>query len=260
MTSLSAETIKNILDAVTTYPYEIKFFTYEPRFPLYPYCVIRKSQPQGSVKTITDVTKQEGFEITFHIRYNRDFTEEERDQTEVEEIIISTLEGVDFGTNALFSESKSWQRSPLEARGVFGSKSRLLVSVVDKQSKSGSGILGYTDKIELNSDSTPVQIQCLSFNETYGSAVESHYDDSLVTRLDPTTAGSHFISFTYESTAARDTLFKTLTDSRSEIKGKVLRGGVTTKYLFLVGNTVRSGQFDNIERATTTIYINGSWN
>jgi hypothetical protein len=67
------------------------------------------------------------------------------------------------------------------------------------------------------------------------------------------------LDFTYESTIALDTIINTAADSKDEIKGKLVRGGVTSKYLFLIGKTIKSGQFDNIERATTTLYVSGTW-
>jgi hypothetical protein len=198
-------------------------------------------------------------EIIFYLRYNRRQEDEEENQTTVENTILATLESVNFGTNALFSETKSWQRSPLNVQGIYGSQSRITVSIVDKASKSGSGILGYTDKIELNSDTTPIQIQCLSFNESYGNGMDTHNNDIGQSIWDTTSSETHSITFTYESTTSRDSLIKTLADARDEVKGKVIRGGVSTNYNFLVGNTTRAGQFDNIERATTVLYVNGTW-
>ena len=256
MTSITAEELKQTLES-QVYPYEIKFFTYEPRFPIYPYCMVRKSQPQGSIQTITDTTKQEGFEVTLFIRYTRKQEDEERDQTDIEDIILSALEGQDFGASALFSETKTWQRSPLQR--LYGVQSRIVINIIDKASTSGSGILGYTDIVELNSNLTPVQIKCLSYSEVHGAMIETHNNDTGLNLFDPSVRSEHTITFTYESTLARDTLLKTLAESRDEVYGKMLRGGTTTNYKFYVGRITKSGQFDNIERATTTLYITDTW-
>lgn len=256
MASITATALKTTLEA-ETYPYEIQFYTYEPKFPIYPYCVVKKYQPQGTTETITDVIKREGFEVTLYLRYTRMQDDEETDQTTIENTIIAALEAQDFGTNALFSETKTWQRSPLQQ--VYGIQSRVSLQIVDKATKSGTGILGYTDQIQFNSQGSATTIQCLAFNESRGTAMDSHRNDLGAEIWDPTGSETHTISITYESTTGRDTLINGLADSRTENNGKLIRGGVTTQYKFLVGNTTKAGQFDNVERATTTLYVSGTW-
>ena len=256
MVSITASVLKTALEA-ETYPYTITFYDYVPKFALYPYCVVRKSQPQGSNETVTDITKREAFEVTLYVRYTRQQAAEEADQTTIENTILTRLETIDFGTAALFSENKNWQRTPIQK--LYGSQSRIQIDIVDKASKSGAGILGYTDKIEFNSQTVAVQVQCLAFNESRGTNMDTHVNDIGQSIWDPTSSETMTITMTYESTTARDTLINGLADGRIENNGKLIRGGVTTNYKFLVGNTTKAGQFDNIERSTTVLYVAGTW-
>lgn len=256
MASITATDLKTTLEG-GTYPYTIRFYTTIPKYPVYPYVTIRKNKPQGTDEDFVTVTKTEGFEIKLHVRYTRGQADEEADQTTVENQILALIEGQNFGASALFGETKSWQRQPLQR--LYGSTSTIMVTIKDIATKSGSGILGYTEKIELNSDATATQIQVLRLGDSRGMAVDSHMNDLGATIWDPVTSETHSMDFTYESSTALDTIINTASDSRDEIKGKLIRGGVTTNYLFLVGKTVKSGQFDNIERATTTLYVTGTW-
>ena len=256
MASITATQLKATLEA-ETYPYTLRIYTYVPKYPIYPYVSIRKIKPQGSQEDITTVTKTDGFEVKLHIRYTRDMDKEEQDQTTVENTILGALEDQDFGAVALFSESKQWQRQPLQR--LYGSTSTIMVTITDMESKSGSGILGYTDKIELNSDGSPTQIQLLRYADNYGTSMDSHMNDAGKSYWDITSSEVHTIDMTYEATTTLDTILKTAMDSREDVKGKLLRGGATTNYTFLVGKTTKAGQFDNIERATTTLYITGTW-
>lgn len=256
MASITAEQLKvNLEDEI--YPYTIRFYTYEPKFPMYPYCVVMKNQAQGTTETITEITKREGFEVTLYIRYTRMQEDEETDQTTIENTIMAALESQNYGTSALFSETKTWQRSPLQK--VYGIQSRISLQIVDKTSRSGTGILGYTDVVQFNSQSSATNVNCLAFSESRGMGVDHHVNDEGNSFDDPGEEIQHIISITYESTTALDTIINTLSASRTENNGRLIRGGVTTNYKFLVGSTTKSGQFDTIERATTSLHISGTW-
>jgi len=257
MAAITATALKITLEAVTTYPYTLRFFTAVPKYPIYPYVVIRKIKPQGTQEDFVTITKTDGFEVKLHIRYTRTIEKEEEDQTTVENSMLTALEAQDFGSAALFSESKTWQRMPLQK--LYGSTSTIMVTITDIVSKSGLGIGGYTDKIELNSDGSPTLIQLLRMEDQRGTTTDAHLNDAGVSFWDPIASEGHSIQATYESTTALDTIINTAADLKEEIKGKLQRGGVTTQYLFLVGRTTKSGQFDNIERATTTFYVSGTW-
>ena len=258
MASITASALKTTLEAEkANYPYTIRFFTAVPKYPIYPYVTIRKIKPQGTQEDVVTITKTDGFEVKLHIRYTRDVAKEEADQTTVENVILAALEAQDFGTQALFSESKTWQRQPLQK--LYGSTSTIMITITDIISKSGSGIGGHTDKIELNSDGTPTLIQLLRMEDQRGTTTDAHLNDQGQSFWDPISSEGHSINATYESTTDLDSIINTAADLKEEIKGKLQRGGVTTNYLFLVGRTTKSGQFDNIERATTTFYVSGTW-
>ena len=257
MAAITASALKTTLEAEKdSYPYTIRFFTAVPKYPIYPYVTIRKIKPQGTQEDIVTITKTDGFEVKLHIRYTRDVSKEEQDQTTVENVILSALEAQDFGSAALFSESKTWQRQPLQK--LYGSTSTIMVTITDIISKSGSGIGGHTDKIELNAPSGTV-IQLLRMEDQRGTTTDAHLNDAGVSFWDPISSEGHSINATYESTIALDSIINTAADLKEEIQGRLLRGDVTTNYLFLVGRTTKSGQFDNIERATTTFYVAGTW-
>jgi len=257
MVAITATALKTTLEAEKdNYPYTIRFFTAIPKYPIYPYVVIRKIKPQGTQEDFVTVTKTDGFEVKLHIRYTRDQAKEEADQTTVENVILAALEAQDFGSVALFSESKTWQRQPLQK--LYGSTSTIMITITDIISKSGSGIGGYTDKIELNAPSGTL-IQILRMEDQRGTTTDAHLNDQGQSFWDPISSEGHSIQATYESTTALDTIINTAADLKEEIKGRLQRGGVTTNYLFLVGRTTKSGQFDNIERATTTFYVAGTW-
>lgn len=255
MAAITATQLKTTLET-GSYPYTLRFRTTEPKYPIYPYVLIRKSKPQGTDEDHVTVTKRDGFEVTLYVRYTRDQDKEEADQTTIENTILALLESQNFGASHLFTESKNWQRQPMQR--VYGSQSRIIVNITDIISKSGSGIIGAETKIELNAPSGTV-IQTLRINDSYGTSVDSHQTDDGKSWWDPTSSEVHSIDFTYESTTALDGVIKTASDGREEIQGKLTRGGVTTNYTWLVGKTTKAGQFDNIERATTTLYVTGTW-
>ena len=87
MASKTASEIKTTLEA-QTYPYPLRFYTTRQKFPIYPYVEIIK-EPQGTDENITDITKNDGFKITLHVRYIRDFDTEETNQTTIENTILS---------------------------------------------------------------------------------------------------------------------------------------------------------------------------
>ena len=127
MAAITATALKTILDVKADYPFPntrpLQFYTTKPKYPIFPYVVIRKSPPQSSEETITDTTKKDGFEITLYVRYTRDQATEEAEQTTIEDTILSKLETTSFGANALYFESKQWRRTPIPQ--LYGSQSAI---------------------------------------------------------------------------------------------------------------------------------------
>ena len=254
MTAITATALKTILDVKADYPHAttrpLQFYTTEQKYPIFPYVVIRKSPPQSSEETITDTTKKDGFVITLYLRYTRAQSLEEAEQTTIENTILSKLETASFGANALYFESKQWNRTPIPQ--LYGSKSTIQVIITDKISTSGSGVLGSEMTLEIVGGST---IQLLSLSSTEGPSLEAHSDDSgTVTRtVQEIDQGDFF--FEYESTAALDTEIAALRDVGDSVN-VILKKGVTIKNVNAIfGTTSKRGQFDNIERATTRFTI-----
>jgi hypothetical protein len=254
MVAKTATQIKDTIEA-KTYPYAIRFYTYKPKYPIYPYIVVRKSQPESTRETITDVTKTNAFEITFAIRYTREQAKEEADQTTVENTIISALESQDFGATANFGEEKRWQRTPITSP-IYGSQSTINVTITDMASQSGSGILGAEMTLAIQSGST---IKLLGLDQSEGAELASHKIDTGEIFRDFAGLERGAINITYESTNALDSEIATIRDSGDDKNITLTKKGTAKQYTVKFGNTTKRGQFDNIERATTSIYVQGTW-
>jgi len=253
MTAVTAATLKTALEAAS-YPYVIRFYTTIPKFPIYPYVTIIKQPPQGTEQTITDTTKTDGFEITLNIRYTRSESVEESDQATIENTILATLEAQNFGTSALYSEGKMWNRVGIPK--PYGSQSSIRVVIKDKASTSGSGTLGSEVTLEIQDGST---IQVLSFNYSKGPNVEDHGDDTgLIARsVGLFDAGNY--TFEYESTPDLDSEIETISSTGIGKNIKWKEKNSTKQWIALFGKTTKRGQFDNIMRAVTQFTVEGSW-
>lgn len=254
MPQKTSSEIKTTLEG-QTYPYSIRFYTYNPKYPVYPYVVVRKSQPESTSETITDVSKTNAFEITLYLRYTRSQSDEESDQTTIENTIISALESQDFGATAKFGEEKRWTRSPITSP-IYGSQSRIIVTITDKASQSGSGILGAETTLTIQSGST---IKILALDQSEGASLVTHHQDTGEVFRDVSTFERGTINITYESTNAIDSEVATIRDSGDDKNITLTKKGVAKKYVVKFGATSKRGQFDNIERATTALYVQGTW-
>jgi hypothetical protein len=255
MASKTATQIKTTLEA-KTYPYKIRFYTFEPKYPVYPYISVVKTQPQSTTQeNITDITKSEAFEIKLHIRYTRLQATEEADQTTIENTILSAIETQDFGTSFLFMEQKRWQRNTTD-RPIYGSESAITVTLTDKASTSGSGILGAETSFAISGGST---IKILGLEQQEGAGTVSHHIDSGEVFRDITTFDRGVITITYESTNALDSEIQTIREAGDDKNITLTKKGTAKNFIVKFGNTSKRGQFDNIERATTTLYVQGVW-
>ena len=250
MTAPTADAIKTVLDDVNDYPYPIVSYTYQPKFHLYPYIVIRKTPPIQLEKTITTETIREGFDITYYIRYTRKQEDEEKDQLLVENIIIRELEKIDFGTQALYLETKNWQRTAIPR--IYGSQSKLAVLVVDKASVSGQGIFGSQTTMTLPSGQS---IQLLALSSTEGAQLDTHEDDVGLMRRDFSGIEQGDFTVEYESTSKRDTEIRTISEAFNEVQITLKKGTASRDLNVLFGLTTKRGQFDTIERANTRFTI-----
>lgn len=247
MTALTATELQVILEA-QTYPYPIRFYTYVPKFPIYPYIVIRKQPPVSNTEDYTDVNLTDGFEITLFVRYTRGQDLEEQDQTTIESTILTTLDNTDFGTSAIYYESKQWNRVPIPR--LYGSQSILRVSVTDKASTSGEGVLGSQMEIQ----TTLGNIQIFSLTSTEGNTLDSFKDDTGIIDWDFSGFEKGDMYFEYESNPTTNTIIKALTNGDLQ-NVTLVKGGTEYEMNVLFGITTKRGQYDKIERATTRFVV-----
>lgn len=251
MASKTASEIKTTLEA-QTYPYPLRFYTTRQKFPIYPYVEIIK-EPQGTDENITDITKNDGFKITLHVRYIRDFDTEETNQTTIENTILSALEGQDFGTAKLYSESKTWSRQPMTK--PFGSQSVIVVRITDRASKSGSGVLGSEMTMTIGRGSTNTVITLLSIKEDIGPQIVSHYNDERKRFVDPDNFNEGEFTIEYENTSALETEIDGYRDTGNSIACRLIRKNVNKDFNAVFGATSKTGQYDKVERAVTRLYL-----
>ena len=256
--TLTQSDIIDILDG-GTYPYSFPFFQQDRKFKIYPSVEVRKVQSDSNLTDIQKTEKSQTFEISFYIKYVRGEEDEEADRLAIENEILRVLEVADIEPSGkIFFENKNWQISTLDNE-VRGSKSVLRFQFKDVTSTSGSGIVGAGDIIELNSETTPTQIQMLGLTIREGATVDTHMDDQGNVRYDPRDLRVGEYTISYESTTTLDSLISGIANGRTENNGKIIRGGVTTNYTFLIGQTTKSGQYGDLERATTNFFIIGVW-
>tara|TARA_B110001454_G_scaffold177098_1_gene169452 strand:- start:5749 stop:6528 length:780 start_codon:yes stop_codon:yes gene_type:complete len=257
--TLSQSDIETILKT-GTYPYTLQYYRRKQKFPLYPSVEVLKTQPDSTTTDITKTSTESQFEITLLIKFTRREEEEEVDQIVIENEIQRVLKVADVEpTGKIFFESGSWSRQPLDVE-VFGMKSVLRFTYRNVTSTSGSGIVGSTSLLELNSDGTPVVIQLLDYDVSgEGVDIQSHIDDTGITQYDPISVKELEIRVTYENTDSIESVIETAGDNRVDVQGKITRNGVAKNHTFLVGNTTKRGQYSDVEKATTTLYVTGTW-
>ena len=242
-----------------TYPYSFPYFQQDRKFKIYPSVEVRKVQSDSNLTDVQKTEKSQTFEISFYIKYVRSEEDEESDRLAIENEILRVLEVEDIEpAGKIFFENKNWQISTIDNE-IKGSKSVLRFQFKDVTSTTGDGIIGAGDIIELNSEATPTQIQMLGVTIREGANVHTHMDDTGNIRYDPRDLRVGEYTISYESTTTLDLLISGLADGRTENNGKVIRGGVTTNYTFLIGQTTKAGQYGDVERATTAFFITGQW-
>lgn len=246
-----------------TYPTTQKALNYyeqKQKFPNYPFVEVRKVQSDSNVTDVQKTVKDQTFEIRFYMKYTRPEAVEEADRLATENEILRVLEVEDIEpAGIIYFESKNWNTSLIDDN-IYGSKSVLRFTFKDIDSTSGGGLIGSGDKIELNSQATPLQIQMLALTTKKGFNVDMHQDDTRKVQYDPNIL-VEFGEFTvtYEQTTAIKTVIDTLSLAGNTNNGKIIRGGVETNFTFLVGQTNTNGSYGEHEKATTIFYASGVW-
>jgi len=163
----------------------LNYYEQKQKYPVYPYVEVRKVQSDSNVTDVQKTAKDQTFEIRFYIKYTRPEAVEEADRLATENEILRVLEVEDIEpTGIIYFESKSWNTSIIDD-AVYGSRSVLRFTVKDISSTTGSGIIGSGDKIELNSQATPTQIQILGLTTKSGFSITTHHDDAMAILYDP---------------------------------------------------------------------------
>ena len=260
MATLSSGDILDIIKG-GNYPYPLQFFRRRQKYVIYPSIEVVKTTPDS--KATSDAVKYtitSAWEVRLYIKYTRPLGIEEDDRNDIENEIMRVLEEADLEPKGkIFWESLRWSKSPLDAE-VFGSVSTLNLEIHDIVPIE-DGIVGAYDILELNSETpTPTRLQILGYTvNSEGVTVESHQDDQLLTYYDPSLKRELEFTITYLSTNTMDNIINTASKGREEVKGKLVRGDVTKKYNFLIGNTSKLGQYADVEKSTTQFYVTGTW-
>lgn len=239
----------------------MKYYQQREKYPIYPFIEVRKVQSDSNVTDVQKTSKEQTFEIRFYMKYTRPANVEEADRLATENEILRVLEVADIEpSGVIYFESKQWNTNLIDDQ-IYGSKSVLRFTVRDVSSTSGIGFIGSDDKIELNSQGTPLELQILAIDTTQGFSVDRHYTDDRRTIYDP----NQLIEFgefriTYETNPTIESTIKAISDSGVINNGKLHRsGGSTVNYSFLVGQTTSSGRYSDLQTSTTTFYATAIW-
>lgn len=238
----------------------LNYYEQKQKYPIYPYVEVRKVQSDSNITDVQKTAKDQTFEVRYYMKYTRPEAVEEADRLATENEILRVLEDEDIEpTGIIYFESKSWNTSLIDD-AIYGSRSVLRFTVKDVDSTTGSGIIGSGDKIEVNSEATPTSIQILGLTTKSGFSTTTHHDDDMAIIYDP----SLLIEFgeftiTYETTTTLDTLLDNLSKAGVTNNGKLIRGGVTTQFSFLVGQATKTGTYGEIEKASRVFYATGTW-
>jgi len=263
--TLTQQQVVDILKA-GTFPYKsLPFFIQKQKFPIYPSVEVRRV---GSPSTTSDVQKTQTdttFEIKLLLKYTRKEEFEEADRLVTEDEILRLLEDEDIPPpNKIFFEQKNWNTTVVDS-AIYGSESTLRFIFREVISTTGDGVVGADNTFELDSLSElspltgPLAVQILAINDTSGATVDQHSVDDGRVQYDPRELRAGELSITYEATPAIDAFVEQVTNDREEFKGKLTRGGVSQQVLLLLGSSIRTSQYTDVERVTTQFFVVGTW-
>ena len=253
-----------------TYPTtqkELAYYEQKQKFPIYPFVEVRKVQSNSATTDIQKVSEEQTFEIRFYMKYTAPESVEEANRIATENELLARVTAKDWiPTGVIQLENKQWTTQIIDDQ-IYGSKSTLRFSIKDIDTTSGGGLIGADDKLELNSGLAGVlTIQILGLQTNQGFSMDPHFNDTREKIYDP----NQLVKFgeftiTYENTNAIQTAIKAINDSGLTNNGKYIRGNTTDgtlqtqQFSFLIGSTSTSGNYGDIEKATTVFYATGTW-
>lgn len=259
---ITADDIINLLKT-GSYPYPLtQYFKFRQKFPFYPSVEVSRTQPDSYNEDVIKRDRNFQMEIRLYIKYNTLPDVELNNQATIENTMSDLLLNYDFqGRGKIFLETIGWSRTDLRGGDgeVFGSISSVRLGVKDVTSTDGNGFVGAYNIMELNSDTTPVQFQVLNSSVKSGRGYVLHGDDNGIQVGDPTNFLQGEITLTYENTASLASLIQSLSLAGNTINCRFINGNTIYKYVILVGDTITSGGYSDVERATTRFTVNGTW-
>lgn len=261
MVTITADQIISILQG-GTYPVVLHYFKYKQKFPIYVSVEILRSQPDSYVEDVLKTERNFIYEIRVLHRYLMQPNVDSSNQSAIEDEMSRVLKAYDFqGKGKIFLETIGWTRSDLtdNNRNIYGSMSVVRLGVKDITSTDGNGYVGAYNTMELNSDTTPTTFQIINSSFKSGRGIVMHADDFGLMVGDPTNNNPGDLSVTYENTATLAPLIQSLSQAGVTIKCRFINGSTIYKYILLVGETVTSGGYSDVERATTRFVVNGTW-
>ena len=106
----------------------------------------------------------------------------------------------------------------------------------------------------------PSTIQMLALTTREGFSTTTHHDDDMIIKYDPSLKiDLGEFTITYETTTTLDSILQTISNAGIDNNGKITRGGTTTQFSFLVGQTTKTGIYGEIEKASTVFNATGIW-
>lgn len=260
--TLTQQDIINILKT-GTYPASQKALNYyqqKQKFPIYPFVEVVKVQSDSNTTDIQKTGIDQTFEIRFYMKYTRPEEYEEADRLATENEMVNVLENNDMiPVGIIYFESKNWSTNIIDDE-IYGSRSVLRFTIKDYDPTNNVGIMGSNDKIELNSQTTPLPIPILNMSSVNGFNITQHTIDDNTIQYDPSALVRYGeFTITYKQTSSIKSVIDTLSKNGTINNGKMYRAGVPTNFSFLVGRTNTIGSYGDIEKATTVFYAVGTW-
>ncbi len=270
--NFSAQTLtqKQVVDILKagTYPYKgstIPFFIEKQKFPIYPSVEVRRVGSPSTTSNVLSTKIDTTFEIKLLLKYTRKEEFEEADRLVTEDEILRLLEDADIPPpNKIFFEQKNWNTAVVDTT-IYGSESTLRFTFQEVISTTGDGVVGADNTFELDSLGElspltgPLSVQIISLRDTSGATVDKHSVDDGQMQYDPRELIDGELNIDYESTPDIDAFVKQVTNDREEFKGKLVRGGISEQVLLLLGSSVRTSKYSDIETVTTQFFVVGTW-